>query len=122
LRTTPVYTTHGCEGRQFFPYGKLLTADRCDAARQVCRITASNPRKIFHAAAGTEFFLEKTSGIQTDLELDRHLGKNSLNDLSVNVGEAHVTAAVAVRQLLVIQAQQVQDRGVQVKDSDDVFH
>ena len=44
------------------------------------------------------------------------LSKNPSMHLAVHVGQAEVAAAVAVGQPLVIQAHQVQDRGVQVVD------
>ena len=40
---------------------------------------------------------------------------------SVHVGQAEVAAGVAVGELFVVEAQQVQDRGVQVVDVDRVF-
>ena len=45
----------------------------------------------------------------------------SVDDAAVHVGQAEVAAAVAVRQLLVVEAQQVQDRRVQVVDVDPVL-
>ena len=42
--------------------------------------------------------------------------------LPADVGQAEVAALKAVRQLQVVQAEQVQDRGVQVVDVDRVFH
>ena len=41
-----------------------------------------------------------------------------LDHLPVHVGQAEVAAGVAVRQLLVVEAQQVQDRRVQIVDVD----
>ena len=41
-----------------------------------------------------------------------------LDDLAVHVGQAEVAALEAVGQLGVVEAQQVQDRGVQVVDVD----
>ena len=42
------------------------------------------------------------------------LGKDALDNMSMNVGETHVTAAVANGQAFVVEAEQMQDRGVQV--------
>ena len=44
-----------------------------------------------------------------------------VNDASMNVGQAEVAAGVAVGELLVVEAEQVQDRGVQVVDVDRVL-
>ena len=41
-----------------------------------------------------------------------------LDHLAVDVGQAEVAAGVAVGELLVVEAEQVQDRGVQVVDVD----
>ena len=41
-----------------------------------------------------------------------------LHDRSVHVGEAEVSAGVAIGELLVIEAQEVKHRGVQVVDVD----
>ena len=41
-------------------------------------------------------------------------GENGVNDVAVHVGQPAVDAVVAEGQLLVVDAQQVQDRGVQV--------
>ena len=40
------------------------------------------------------------------------LTKHAVNDLAVHIGETHIAAAKAERQLLVVHAQQVQHRGV----------
>ena len=40
------------------------------------------------------------------------------NHLAMHVGQAEVAAGVAVGETLVVEAQQVQDRGVQVVDVD----
>ena len=44
------------------------------------------------------------------------LGQKILHDVAVHVGEAEIAAGVAEGELLVIEAQQVQDRRVQVMD------
>ena len=49
-------------------------------------------------------------------------GEDAVHHLAVHVGEAHVAAAEAVGQPLVVDAQQVQHRGVQVVDVDLVLH
>ena len=41
-----------------------------------------------------------------------------MHDVAVDVGQAEVAAGVAVGQPLVVEAEQVQDRGVQVVDVD----
>ena len=41
--------------------------------------------------------------------------------MSVHVGQAELAALIGVGQPLVVQAQQVQDRGLQVVDVDRVF-
>ena len=41
-----------------------------------------------------------------------------LDDLAVDVGQPEVAAGVAVGELLVVEAQQMEDRGVQVVDVD----
>src|SRR5262245_25984133 len=53
---------------------------------------------------------------------DRGSGENALDHPAVDVGEAEVAAAVAVRQALVVDPEQVQDRGVQVMDMDAVLY
>ena len=45
----------------------------------------------------------------------------SLHHAAVDIGQPEVAAAVAVGQPLVVDAQQVQDRGVQVVDVDAVL-
>ena len=47
-------------------------------------------------------------------------GEDRLDHFPGHVGQAEVAAVVAVGQLLVVEAQQVQDRGVQVVDADAV--
>jgi hypothetical protein len=44
-----------------------------------------------------------------------------MEERSMNIGEPKIAAAVAVRELLVVQAELVQDRRVQVVDMDTVF-
>ena len=53
---------------------------------------------------------------------NRPLRDQLLHHLAVHVGQAEVAAGVAVGELLVVEAQQVQDRGVQVVDVDLVLH
>ena len=48
-------------------------------------------------------------------------GQDPGDDLAVHVGQPHVAAAEAVGQPLVVDAQQMQHRGVQVVDLDLVF-
>ena len=48
-------------------------------------------------------------------------GDQFVDDVAVHVGQAEVAAGVAVGELLVVEAQQVQDRGVQVVDVDRVL-
>src|SRR5579883_857028 len=45
-------------------------------------------------------------------------GEQFANDPAVDVGQAHVAAAVEIGQERMVEAQQVQDRGVQVVDVD----
>ena len=52
--------------------------------------------------------------------LPTRLRRGPLDDLARHVGQAEVAAVVAVGQLLVVEAEQVQDRGVQVVDADAV--
>ena len=52
---------------------------------------------------------------------DRQLGQQVVDDLPVHIGQPEIAAGVAVGQLLVIDAQDVQQRGVQVVDGDAVF-
>ena len=52
----------------------------------------------------------------------RHSGQNFMDHVSVHIRKAEVAARVAVRQLLVVETQQVQERGVQVVDVDIVLH
>src|SRR5262249_22124930 len=49
-------------------------------------------------------------------------GDQFLDDMAVNVGEAEVAASIAIRQLLVIETEQVENRRVQVVDVDLVPH
>lgn len=44
-----------------------------------------------------------------------------MNDVSVDVGQTHVTTTMAVDELFMIQTQLVQDRGVQIVHGHDVF-
>jgi hypothetical protein len=44
------------------------------------------------------------------------------HNLPVNIGEAEVAAGVAIGEPLVVEAEQVEDRGVEVVDMDLVFH
>ena len=53
--------------------------------------------------------------------LRRRSGDDRPDHLAVDVGEAEVAAGVAVGQPLVVEAEQVQDRGVEVVDADRVF-
>src|SRR5262249_20176031 len=46
--------------------------------------------------------------------------QNLLDHRAVHIGQAEVSAVVAIGELLVVQAHQVQDRGVQVVDADAV--
>ena len=48
-------------------------------------------------------------------------GNQFFDHVAVHVGQAEVAAGVAVGELLVVEAEQVQDRGVQVVDVDAVF-
>ena len=45
-------------------------------------------------------------------------GHKSRHDVAMDVGKSHVAAAVEVRQERMVEAQQVQDRGVQIVDVD----
>src|SRR5688500_14704772 len=47
-----------------------------------------------------------------------YLGEQLLDDVAVDVGETEVTTLETVRQLLVIEPELVQDRGVEVVDVD----
>ena len=49
-------------------------------------------------------------------------GKNAADDVSVNVGKAHVSATKTVCQFLVVQSEQPQDRGVEIEHFGDVLH
>ena len=44
-----------------------------------------------------------------------------VDDVAFDVGQAEIAAGVAVRELLVVEAHEMQDRGVQVVDVDAVF-
>ena len=48
----------------------------------------------------------------------RESGEQFLNDVPVHVGQPEVAALEAVGQPLVVEAQQVQERGVQIVDVD----
>src|SRR3954447_20912875 len=48
-------------------------------------------------------------------------GEDRRDDLAVDVGQAHVAAAEAGGEPLVVEAQEVEDRGVEVVDLDLVF-
>src|SRR5579871_6880240 len=52
----------------------------------------------------------------------RWSGDKAGNDVAVDVGEAEVATGVAVGQLRVVEAEQAQDRGVQVVDVDRILH
>ena len=49
-------------------------------------------------------------------------GDHFANDLALHIGQAEVAAGVAERQLFVIEARQMQDRGMQVVHVADVLH
>src|SRR5829696_8808269 len=49
------------------------------------------------------------------------LGEHFVNDFAVDVGEPSVGAVVAERELFVIDAEQVQDRGVKIVGRRDLF-
>lgn len=51
----------------------------------------------------------------------QRLCQNVVNDAAFDVGEAEVATAVRVRQLFVVQAELVEDGGVQIVDVDFVF-
>ena len=51
----------------------------------------------------------------------RPLPQNLLNHIPMHVGEAHVAAAVVVGEAFVVEAHQVQNRGVQIVDGLAVF-
>src|SRR5262249_32073305 len=57
-----------------------------------------------------------------DLSAPRGSGEEFLDDVSVDVGKAKVATSVTIRQFLVVEAEQVQDRRVQVVDVDLVAH
>ena len=48
-------------------------------------------------------------------------GENVLDDVTMHVGQSAVDTVVIERQLLVVDAEQVQDRGVEIRDGDFVF-
>src|SRR5207253_4590675 len=48
--------------------------------------------------------------------------ENVADDTAMDIGETEVAAGVAVGQSFVVEAHEVQDRGVQVVDVDPVFH
>src|SRR3954470_12630350 len=50
------------------------------------------------------------------------LGENVVNDLTGNIGEAVVAALEEKREPFVVEAQEVHDRGLQVVNTDFVFH
>ena len=56
--------------------------------------------------------------LESKFPLHRPLRQNLLHHLAVHVGQAVVAALEAVGQPLVIEAEQVQDRGLQVVDVD----
>ena len=53
--------------------------------------------------------------------MESRLGDNLVGDVAVDVRQPEVPARVAVRELRVVQAEQVQDGGVQVVDVHAVF-
>ena len=81
--------------------------------RLVCSTCAAAPKTLrrARAAVGTE------ARWKTGLARFRS-GEQFLDDPSVDVGQAEVAAGVAVGELLVVEAQQMQDRGVEVVDVD----
>ena len=50
----------------------------------------------------------------------RRSGQDCLHDSSRDIGESKVTTVVAVGQLLVVEPQQVEKRGVEIVDADPV--
>ena len=58
---------------------------------------------------------------QPRLDNLRRSGQDFADDVAVDVGQAEVAALEAVGQLGVVEAQQVQDRGLQVVDVDAVL-
>ena len=51
----------------------------------------------------------------------RRLRQNRADDLATNIRQSEVAALVAVGEALVVDAELVQDRGMQVMDVDDVL-
>src|SRR5438552_978285 len=52
----------------------------------------------------------------------RSLGKNFVHDSSVNIRKPEIAAGVAIGQLLMVEAEQMQHGGVQVVDVDLILH
>src|SRR4051794_20308323 len=73
-------------------------------------------------ACGSSMNLVRNSG-RSDKSTSRATtsGEDALDDLAVHVGEAEVAARVAVGEPGVVQAHQVEDRGVEVVDMHGVF-
>ena len=61
---------------------------------------------------------EKSRRLPTPARGASGSGQDLADDAAVDVGQAEVAAGVAVGELLVVEAEQVQDRGVQVVDVD----
>src|SRR5687768_16695030 len=82
---------------------------------QACRDIAVL-RKSASQAAADRYCLYWRSG-----KSNGELGQNAVGDLAGGVGEAEVAAGVAEGEPLVVQTQEMQDRGVQVVHVDDAF-
>src|SRR5437899_382161 len=49
-------------------------------------------------------------------------GQDRAHDLSMNVGEAKITAGVTVGQTLMVETKEVENRGVEIMDADRILH
>ena len=56
------------------------------------------------------------------LPSNRQSGQNAVDDVTVNIGEAHVTTAEPIRQLLVIKPEQPKNSRVKVVNFRDILH
>jgi len=105
---------------QFSPDRLVATVEECNGCNEnrdairVSRLGAKGAKSVVllislaFLAPGREIFL-------------RWLPHDRLDQIPLYIGQAHVAARIAIRQLLVVQTQQMQDGGVPVVDMDFAF-
>ena len=112
-----------------FPNGSSRQPNQARDSRNCINEPASprryRPAKIapfFEYGCRSQFAWRRVGLLVLPVIADVNLScENLADDVSTDVGQAEIAAGVAIGQLLVVQAQQVQDRRVQIVDVDLVF-